>query len=182
LLRDKKYGVIVSQYRHPNGSISINICILDNNLMKIWVDADACPGAIKEIIVRAALRLEVPTVFVANKLIDLPATPFLAAIQVAKGSDVADAYIAERAEVNDLVITQDIPLAALLVPKGVAVISPRGDLHTPDNIRQALSIRNFMDELRGTGTITGGPRPFDDKIKQQFANTFNQVLTKLLKS
>ncbi|MFA6988604.1 MAG: YaiI/YqxD family protein [Candidatus Gastranaerophilaceae bacterium] len=148
--------------------------------MKIWVDADALPGQIKEIITKAAHNRCIKTIFVSNKAIYVPTSPYLSCIQVEQGPDVADAYIEERAEDKDLVITQDIPLAALLVPKGTVVISFHGDLFTPSNIRERLSIRNFMHELRGNGIETSGPKAWSDKNKQQFANTFDQQLVKLL--
>jgi uncharacterized protein YaiI (UPF0178 family) len=112
--------------------------------MKIWVDADACPGAIKELIIRTARRLKIPAVFVANKVIGIPDSAYVAAIRVGMGLEVVDEYIAENAEACDIVVTQDIPLASALVPKGVTVINPRGELYTEDNIRERLSIRNFM--------------------------------------
>jgi uncharacterized protein len=149
--------------------------------MQIWVDADACPGMIKDIILKAALKRCVCTVFVANKPIGIPDSPLISIVKVAAGADVADLYIAEQAQVEDIVITQDIPLAGLLVPKGVCVISPHGTLFTEANMGERLSIRNFMQELRDTGVQTGGPKPFSDRDRQQFANTFDQQLTKRLK-
>lgn len=149
--------------------------------MKIWVDADACPCEIKEIIIRAANKRCISTIFVSNKIISLPASSYLSSVKVDKGADVADDYIVERAEDKDLVITQDIPLAAVLVPKGAVVISVHGDLFTSSNIRERLSVRNFMHELRDTGVQTSGPKPFSNKNKQKFANTFDQQLFKLLK-
>lgn len=149
--------------------------------MKIWVDADACPGVIKEVIIRAALRLKVETMFVANKAIYLQASHYLSAIQVGQGADVADRYIIEKAEPGDLVITQDIPLASELVHKKVAVISLHGTTFTEHNIRERLSIRNFMQEIRDTGGKTNGPKPFDQKDKHRFSQAFDQQLTKLLK-
>ena len=149
--------------------------------MKIWVDADACPGDIKEIIIKAAHKRCIETIFVSNKIISLPDSPYLSYVKVAQGADVADAYIAERAENKDLVITQDIPLAAILVPKGAVVISVHGVLFTESNIRERLSVRNFMSELRDTGVITGGPKTFGNKDKQKFANTFDRELFKLSK-
>lgn len=149
--------------------------------MKIWVDADACPGEIKEIIIKAAHRRGIETIFVSNKVISLPESPYLFFVQVSQGADVADDYIAERTEANDLVVTQDIPLAAILVPKGAVVISLHGELFTESNIRERLSVRDFMTELRSTGVITGGPKPFCNKTKQKFANTFDQQLFKLSK-
>jgi len=149
--------------------------------MKIWVDADACPGEIKEIIIRAAHKRSIKTIFVSNKAISIPDSPFIFTVKVPQGSDVADEYIAERAEKKDLVITQDIPLAAILVPKEAVVISIHGVLFTPNNIGERLSVRNFMHELRATGVQTSGPKPFSNKDKQKFANTFDQQLIKLLK-
>ena len=149
--------------------------------MKIWVDADACPGEIKEIIIKAAHKRCIETIFVSNKNIYIPDSPYLFAVKVSLGADVADNYTAERAEKNDLVITQDIPLAAALVPKGSVVISVHGVLFTPSNIRERLSVRNFMSDLRDTGVQTSGPKPFSNKDKQKFANTFDQQLFKLLK-
>lgn len=146
--------------------------------MKIWIDADAIPGQIKEIIIKAAHKRSIKTIFVSNKVIYVPDSPNLSFIQVAQGADVADAYIAEHAEEKDMVITQDIPLAAILVPKGIVVISFHGDLFTPSNIREKLSIRNFMQELRDTGVETSGPKAWSDKNKQQFANTFDQQLVR----
>ncbi len=150
--------------------------------MKIWVDADACPGVIKDIVVKAAHKRVVQTVFVANKAIFVPQSECVSLVHVAQGSDVADRYIADNAIPGDLVITQDIPLAAILVPKGVTVISVHGTLFTEANIGERLSIRNFMTDLRGAGVQTGGPKPFGDKDKQQFANAFDRELTRLLKS
>lgn len=150
--------------------------------MKIWVDADACPGAVKEIIIKAALKRGVPTVFVANKDIHLPVSPHLSTIRVALGPDVVDQHIVAHAQPEDLVISQDIPLAAELVNMGLTVMSPYGTLFTSSNIGERLSYRNFMHEMRDTGLITGGPKPFTDKEKRQFANTFDQALTRLLKA
>lgn len=149
--------------------------------MKIWVDADACPGEIKEIIIKAAHKRVIETVFVSNKNISVPELSFISAVKVSQGADVADKYIAEHAEEKDLVITQDIPLAAELVSCGIAVISVHGLLFTPSNVREKLSVRNFMHELRETGVQTSGPKPFGNKDKQKFANTFDRQLTKLLK-
>ncbi len=149
--------------------------------MKIWVDADACPGAIKELIIRAARRLKIPTVFVANKYISLPDSAHVSTVRVGMGPEVVDAYLAQYTEAGDFAITQDIPLASVLVPKGVTVIGPRGELYTEDNIRERLSIRNFMQDIREAGGITPGPRQFGQKEKQRFSDTFDRELTKCLK-
>jgi uncharacterized protein YaiI (UPF0178 family) len=146
--------------------------------MKIWVDADACPAAIKEVIIKAATTRHIHTIFIANKGIYFQASPYLSAIQVNQGADVADQYIVDHAETGDLVITQDIPLAAQLVPKNIVVISLHGILFTPNNMGERLSIRNFMQDLRDNGAQTGGPKPFSAKDKQKFAQTFDQQLRK----
>jgi len=148
--------------------------------MKIWVDADACPSAVKEIICRAALKRAIETVFVANKDITLSASPHLSAVRVPLGPDVVDQYIVSLAQAGDLAISQDIPLAAQLIALGVTVISPYGTLFTDANIGDRLSTRDFLTEMRDSGLITGGPKPFGEKEKRQFANMFDQALHRLL--
>jgi uncharacterized protein YaiI (UPF0178 family) len=150
--------------------------------MTIWVDADACPRVIVDIIIRAALRRRVAVVFVANKDLPLPSDPLIRPVRVQRGTDVTDAHIAENARGGDLVITHDIPLAAQLVSAGVTVIDPRGDLYDPDNIRERLSIRNFMHQLREDGVKTGGPAAFGQKSRQRFADTFDRELTRSLRA
>jgi len=150
--------------------------------MRIWVDADACPGAVRDIVLRAAERLQVPTVFVANKRLALPRSEYVSSVQVGAGLDVADQHIAASAQAGDLAITQDIPLAALLVARGAVVMDPRGELFTPENIDERLSLRNFMQELREGGVMTGGPSGFSAQDKQQFAATFDRDLTRLRKA
>ena len=149
--------------------------------MKIWVDADACPGPVRDILLRAAERLKVPTVFVANKRLTLPRSELVSSVQVGAGLDVADRHIAAEAQQGDLAVTQDIPLAALLVPRGVVVMDPRGELFTEENITERLSVRNFMQELRDSGVTTGGPSGFSARDKQEFAATLDRELTRLLK-
>ncbi|MEI7474491.1 MAG: YaiI/YqxD family protein [bacterium] len=149
--------------------------------MNIWIDADACPAEIRDIIIKAAHKRAISAIFVSNKLMAIPESPYLSFIKVEQGADVADQYIAENVSSKDLVITQDIPLAAIIVPMGAVVISFHGDLFTESNIGERLSVRNFMTELRETGVQTYGPKPFNDKIKQKFANTFDQQLVKLMK-
>ncbi len=149
--------------------------------MKIWIDADAAPRDVKELVFRAARRLQLDVVMVANQRMQTPpGNPRVTAVWVDGGPDVADQHIAEHAEPGDLVVTQDIPLAALLVPRQVAVLDPRGDEHTPDTIGERLSIRDFMDQLRTTGAVTGGPPPFDARARQAFASALDRVLTRLL--
>lgn len=150
--------------------------------MKIWVDADACPGAVKEIILRAAERLKVPAVFVANKQLSLPRSEVVSSVQVGQGLDVADAYIAARAVRGDVAITQDIPLAAALVKAGVAVIDVRGEPFTEENIDERLSVRNFMQELREGGVATSGPAAFSPADKQRFAATFDREVMRRVRS
>jgi uncharacterized protein YaiI (UPF0178 family) len=147
----------------------------------LWVDADACPGAVTEMILRAAFRHQFRTVFVANKALHLPQTDFIEFVLVAKGADIADAYINENAQSGDFVITQDIPLAAQLVPQQIIVMSPYGTAFTADNIAERLSVRNWLTDLRSEGITTGGPKPFEAKQKREFANTFDRLLQSWLK-
>lgn len=148
--------------------------------MKLWVDADAAPRDVKEIIFKAARRLQLETVLVANQRLT-PDHPFVSAVRVAGGLDVADAYIAEQAEPGDVAITADIPLAAKLVAKQVAVIDPRGEEYTEENVGERLSVRDLMDELRGAGLVTGGPKTYNPKDRQSFAATLDRVLTRALR-
>ena len=136
----------------------------------------------KELVFRAAKRLQVETILVANQRLQPPAgNPLVTAVRVDGGPDVADQYIAEHAEPGDLVVTQDIPLAALLVPRKVAVLDPRGEEHTLETIGERLSIRDFMDRLRLAGAVTGGPPPYDSRAKQAFAAALDRALTRLLR-
>jgi uncharacterized protein YaiI (UPF0178 family) len=144
--------------------------------MTIWVDADACPNVIKEILFRAAERARIEVVLVANQWLRTPASRYVRAIQVAGGLDVADSEIVQRAEPGDLVVTADIPLAALVLDKGVPALNPRGELYTADSIAQRLSLRNFMDELRGAGVDTGGPAAFHARDRQAFGNALDRWL------
>ena len=148
----------------------------------LWVDADAAPRDVKEIVFRAAKRLELTTVLVANHRLSTPANnPWVTAVLVRHGPDVADHYIAERADPGDLAVTADIPLAAVLVEAGVQVIDPRGEEYTKENVRERLSIRDFMDSLRSTGVETGGPSAYSDADKRSFANALDRTLTAKLK-
>jgi len=143
---------------------------------QILVDADACPVAIKEILFRAAEREQVSVTLVANQYLRTPPSRYVRAVQVPGGFDVADHEIVRRVAVGDLVVTQDIPLAALVIKKGALALDPRGELHTPDTIAQRLSMRNFMDELRGAGVDTGGYAAFHARDKQAFANQLDRWL------
>ena len=146
--------------------------------MRIFVDADACPAAVKEIVVRAAERLTVSAVFVANKNIRLPASRHVSTVRVAMGLDVADGHIARSAEAGDLAITADIPLAAQLVARGVVVLDLRGTVYTEDNVGEALAIRNFHHELREGGVATSGPNAFGPRQAREFAAAFDRELSK----
>lgn len=146
--------------------------------MRIWVDADACPNVIKDILFRAAERVRLPLTLVANQPIRTPASAYIRSVQVAGGFDVADKHIAEQVEPGDLVVTADIPLAAAVVEKGAQALDPRGELYTEANVRQRLTLRNFMDELRSSGVDTGGPAALNQRDRQAFANQLDRVLAK----
>ncbi len=152
---------------------------LESPPMKMWVDADACPGPIKDLILRAARRLQVPAVFVANKHIGLPDSPYLSAVRIGADPEAVDQYLVRQAREGDLVVTQDIPLASALVRKGVVVITPRGELHTGENIGERLAMRNFMQEIREAGVITPPHKPFSSRDKQRFSDTLDRELTRL---
>lgn len=150
--------------------------------MRLWLDADATPREVKEICFRAAERLNLDTILVANQRIQLPpGAAHVSAVRVDGGPDVADRYIAEHAASGDVAVTADIPLAALLVPKGVLVIDPRGDEYTVESIGERLSVRNFMDGLRSTGVETGGHGVYGSREKQRFANALDRALTRELR-
>ena len=146
--------------------------------LKIWVDADGCPRPVKEIVYRAAARLELETVLVANRPLATPKSMYVSSIVVSSGMDVADDWIAERVDVRDVVITADIPLAARIVERGATGISPHGEVYSEANVRERLSVRDFMHELREMGVQTGGPPPFSNRDKQNFANALDRILTR----
>jgi uncharacterized protein YaiI (UPF0178 family) len=143
---------------------------------KIWIDADACPKAVKEIVFKASYRLNIPLVLVANAYQTIPHGELIRLVIVDKGLDVADQYIIDHVENSDLVITADIPLAAKIVAKGAIALNPRGEIYTEENIGEILSMRDFMKELRDGGSVTGGPAVFGPKDVQQFANSLNKLL------
>jgi hypothetical protein len=147
--------------------------------MRIWVDADACPGVIREILFRAAERRRLALILVANQALRVPPSQYVSAVQVAKGFDVADNHIVQALEPGDLVITADIPLAAEALAKGAYAINPRGERYSPDTIRERLVMRDFMDLMRGTGQVTGGPPPLSQGDRQAFANALDTLLTQL---
>ncbi|HUG70531.1 MAG TPA: YaiI/YqxD family protein [Pirellulaceae bacterium] len=146
--------------------------------MQVWVDADACPGEIKELLFRAAKRRQVKVTLVANQHMVTPQSEFIDSILVPSGMNIADRRIVELVQPGDLVITADIPLAADVVAKGGQALNPRGELYTDGNVGERLTVRNMLDELRGGGQITGGPANFSAKDKQAFANQFDRWLTK----
>ena len=145
---------------------------------QIFVDADACPNVIKDILFRAAERARVPVTLVANSWLRTPPSRYVTSLQVPGGLDVADSEIVRRCAPGDLVVTADIPLAALVVDKGALALNPRGELYTADSIAQRLSMRNFMDELRGAGVDTGGPAGFHARDRQAFGNALDRWLAK----
>lgn len=148
------------------------------NTLHIWVDADACPRVIKDIVFRAAERRGVSTTLVANRMLSLPASSFVRAVQVEAGADIADSYIVQHLNAGDLVITADVPLAARVIEAGAHALNPRGDAYTVNSIREQLSLRNFMDELRGSGVNTGGPAAFSQQDRQNFANQLDRFLAR----
>ncbi|KMJ54059.1 hypothetical protein ACG97_04440 [Vogesella sp. EB] len=145
----------------------------------IWVDADACPAVIKDILFRAADRTATRTVLVANQLLRVPPSPHIRAQQVPAGFDVADNHIAQQAQPGDIVVTADIPLAAQVVAKGALALNPRGELYSDATIREALALRNFMTELRDSGVQTGGPAAFSQRDRQAFAAQLDKLLQSL---
>ena len=150
--------------------------------MKIWVDADACPVVIKDILYRAAERTKIPMTLVANQSLDIPASHHINFLQVSQGFDVADNEIVKRMQAGDLVITSDIPLAADVIEKGGLALSPRGELYTANNIRARLNMRDFMETLRSSGINTGGPPALNQSDRKAFANHLDQILTRHIKT
>lgn len=151
--------------------------------LKIWIDADATPREVKDVVFRAAMRLGIEAVLVANtRLQPPPGNPLVRAVWVDGGADIADQHITAHAVAGDLVITQDIPLAAALVPKSISVLDPRGEEHTTESIGERLSVRDLMEGFRLAGMVTGGPPPFDARAKQAFAAALDRALTRLLRA
>ena len=149
---------------------------MTETIQRIWVDADASPKAVKEILYRASERTKIPVTFVANQFLEVLRSPLISAVKVASGFDVADNYIVEHSNKGDIAITQDIPLAAELVAKGCVVLNPRGERYTKENVRERLNMRDFMDSLRSSGVQTGGPEAFSKKDRMTFANALDNVL------
>jgi uncharacterized protein YaiI (UPF0178 family) len=146
--------------------------------MHIWVDADACPGVIKDILFRAAERLQVPMTLIANKALRIPLSQFVRMFQVPRGFDVADDEITKRVAAGDLVITADIPLASAVITRGAHALNPRGEFYTPDNISERLALRDYLSELRDSGVQTGGPAPLDHTDRKRFADQLDRFLAK----
>jgi uncharacterized protein len=144
--------------------------------LNIWVDADACPGVIKDILYRVAERTRLPVTLVANRALHVPRSPYIRSVQVPRGFDVADNEIAQRVEAGDLVITADIPLASQVIDKGAHALDPRGELYSTENIRERLNMRDFMDGLRSSGVQTGGPAGLSQSDRQRFANQLDSLL------
>lgn len=147
--------------------------------MKIWVDADACPAVIKDILFRAAERVQVQLTLVANQSLNMPRSRFIHMLRVSAGFDVADDEIVKRLDPGDIVITSDIPLAAEVIDKGGAALSPRGERFTDENIRERLNMRDFMDTMRASGIATGGPAALSQRERQAFANNLDKMLGKV---
>ena len=145
---------------------------------KIWVDADACPNAIKEILYRVAVRVPGMVTLVANQALQLHRSLYVRAVQVPSGFDVADSYIVEKSKPGDLVVTADIPLAAELIARSRIVLNPRGNLYSKENIQEQLNMRDFLDTLRGSGVMTGGPSPFSQADRMAFANQLDRLLAR----
>ncbi|MBK1647822.1 YaiI/YqxD family protein [Rhabdochromatium marinum] len=150
--------------------------------MHIWVDADACPAVIKDILYRAAQRVHVALTLVANQALQTPPSPLIRSVQVQRGFDVADRHITEHAQPGDLVITADIPLAADVIERGAEAMSPRGEYFTTENIRERLALRDMLSELRDSGVVTGGPPPLSRTDRQAFANALDRKLQLFLRS
>ena len=149
--------------------------------MQIWVDAHACPKVIKEVLFRAAQRTQTLTTLVANQGLAVPASPYIKTLQVPQGFDVADNWIVQKAQVGDLVITADIPLAAEVIDKGALALSPRGEVFHDGDIKARLTVRDLMDTLRSSGIQTGGPAPFNQADRMAFANALDKILAKAAK-
>jgi len=146
--------------------------------MQIWVDADACPRAVKELLFRASARLQLPLCLVANRPLSVPPSALISVAQVRAGSDVADNYIVQHVAADDLVVTADIPLAALVVARGATALDPRGELYTADSIGERLAVRDLMEELRWAGVATGGPAAYTTVDRQRFAQALDRLLAR----
>ncbi len=148
-------------------------------MMRIWIDADACPRMIKDFVYKVSRRLKVPVILVANSGMQVPRSNLVSLVVVGKEIDEADHHILENCALGDLVVTADIPLASLLIDKGVVTINPRGTVYTSDDVKEALATRNLMQDLREEGTMSGGPPPLGSRDKEKFANAIDRELTRL---
>jgi uncharacterized protein YaiI (UPF0178 family) len=167
---------------HSTNVITLPLTQSEADKMKIWVDADACPTVIKEILFKAAERTALALTLVANHSIRIPPSPYISFMQVKSGFDVADDEIVRRVKPGDLVITGDIPLAAEIVEKKALALNPRGELYTESNIRSLLNMRDFMDTMRASGVQTGGPAALNQSDRQAFANQLDKILTRYQQS
>ena len=150
--------------------------------MQIWVDADACPNVIKEILFRVAERARIMVTLVANQPVPVPRMQYVRAVQVAQGFDIADNEIVRRCEPGDLVVTADIPLAAEVIAKGASALNPRGELYTKENVKARLNMRDFMDTMRSSGIHTGGPPALNQRDRQAFANALDRFIARVGRS
>ena len=150
--------------------------------MHIWVDADACPAVVKDILYRAAERTQTQLTLVANQFLRPPPSPWIRALQVPRGIDVADSHIVRALQAGDLVVTADIPLAADVIAKGGHALNPRGEFYTTETIAERLALRNYLDELRGTGVRTGGPATLDHADRKRFADQLDRFLARSRKA
>jgi uncharacterized protein len=156
---------------------------VSRNAITLWIDADACPHPVQQVIFKTARRLEVPTVFVSNRSItSLPVHPLFSSVLVEQGPDVADAYIVANAQAGDLVVSQDVPLAAELVPQGIMVITPYGNVMEKHNISTRKAVRDMLTDMREAGFNTSGPKPFGPKDKERFTNALDKWLNRLLQA
>lgn len=149
------------------------------NRPTIWIDGDACPKIIKEILYKISARLKLEIILVANQTMFIPQSPLIKQVTVEQGADVADSYIVEHVKENDIVITADLPLAAFIVEKQAIGLNIRGEIYTEENVRERLSMRDFMKELRDNGLVTGGPEAFGPKDAERFTNAINKILVKM---
>ena len=147
----------------------------------IWIDADGCPGEVREVVFRASARLELPVRLVANSALPVPASPLISSVVVSHGLDGADSYIAEAVSTGDVVVTSDVPLAARVVERGAVAIDHRGELYDESNVGERLSVRNFLQGLRSGGVVVGGPAAFTAADKKRFAATLDRLLTRRLR-
>lgn len=156
-------------------------CMTSQPTLHLWIDADALPNILKDIILRASDRFRLPVTFVANQALNIPRSVRIQTLQVVSGADEADKMIVEKMQAGDIVMTQDIPLAAQVIEKGGVAIHPRGEIFTESNIKARLHLRDFMDTLRGAGVNTGGPAPMSERDKREFSNALEQTIRKQIR-